>query len=78
MPAASPTTRRDVLARIQALRLYGEDTGRLPSSSSSLSRAKRRSGAPNLAPFVRANAELLAADAYLWEGSMKDEVRATH
>ena len=29
-------------------------------------------GSPNLAPFVRANAELLAADACLWEGSMKD------
>jgi acetylornithine deacetylase/succinyl-diaminopimelate desuccinylase-like protein len=30
-------------------------------------------GSPNLAPFVRANADLLAADACLWEGSMKDE-----
>ena len=43
-----------------------------PSSSSSSSKAKRRSAAPTWHPFVRANAELLAADACLWEGSMKD------
>ncbi|MGB3634077.1 MAG: M20/M25/M40 family metallo-hydrolase, partial [Rubrobacteraceae bacterium] len=28
---------------------------------------------PNLAPFVHENKELLAADACLWEGSMKDD-----
>ena len=30
-------------------------------------------GSPNLAPFVHENRELLAADACIWEGSMKDD-----
>jgi acetylornithine deacetylase/succinyl-diaminopimelate desuccinylase-like protein len=63
----------DVLARIQALRLYGEEHGPLPFRLKFLIEGEEEVGSPNLAPFVRANAELLSADACLWEGSMKDE-----
>src|ERR671916_2986701 len=63
----------DVLARIQALRLYGEQHGAPPFKLKFFIEGEEEVGSPNLAPFVRANAELLAADACLWEGSMKDE-----
>jgi acetylornithine deacetylase/succinyl-diaminopimelate desuccinylase-like protein len=63
----------DVLARIQALRLYMEEHGPLPFKLKFLIEGEEEVGSPNLAPFVRNNAELLAADACLWEGSMKDE-----
>jgi acetylornithine deacetylase/succinyl-diaminopimelate desuccinylase-like protein len=63
----------DVLARIQALRLYGEVHGPLPFRVKFLIEGEEEVGSPNLAPFVRANVELLSADACLWEGSMKDE-----
>ncbi|MDP8948224.1 MAG: M20/M25/M40 family metallo-hydrolase [Actinomycetota bacterium] len=63
----------DVLARIQALRLYGEEHGPLPLKLKFLIEGEEEVGSPNLAPFVRTNAELLSADACLWEGSMKDE-----
>src|SRR5215216_4916671 len=63
----------DVLARIQALRLYQEDHGPLPFTLKFLIEGEEEVGSPSLAPFVRDNAELLAADACLWEGSMKDE-----
>ena len=63
----------DVLARIQALRLYIEEHGPLPFKLKFLIEGEEEVGSPNLAPFVRANAELLSADACLWEGSMKDE-----
>src|SRR3712207_5074646 len=63
----------DVLARIQALRLYVEDHGPLPFKLKFLIEGEEEVGSPNLAPFVRNNAGLLAADACLWEGSMKDE-----
>ena len=62
----------DVLARIQALRLYQEKHGPLPFKLKFFIEGEEEVGSPNLAPFVRANAELLAADACLWEGSMKD------
>jgi acetylornithine deacetylase/succinyl-diaminopimelate desuccinylase-like protein len=62
----------DVLARIQALRLYGEEHGPPPFKLKFFIEGEEEIGSPNLAPFVRANAELLAADACLWEGSMKD------
>ena len=62
----------DVLARIQALRLYQEEHGPLPFKLKFFIEGEEEIGSPNLAPFVRANAELLAADACLWEGSMKD------
>ena len=62
----------DVLARIQALRLYQEEHGPLPFKLKFFIEGEEEVGSPNLAPFVRANAELLAADACLWEGSMKD------
>jgi acetylornithine deacetylase/succinyl-diaminopimelate desuccinylase-like protein len=62
----------DVLARIQALRLYREEHGQLPFRLKFLIEGEEEIGSPNLAPFVRANAELLSADACLWEGSMKD------
>ena len=63
----------DVLARIQALRLYREEHGPPPFKLKFFIEGEEEVGSPNLAPFVRANADLLAADACLWEGSMKDE-----
>ncbi len=63
----------DVLARIQALRLYKEEHGALPFKLKFLIEGEEEVGSPNLAPFVRSNADLLSADACLWEGSMKDE-----
>ncbi len=63
----------DVLARIQALRLYIEEHGPLPFKLKFLIEGEEEIGSPNLEPFVRSNAELLSADACLWEGSMKDE-----
>jgi acetylornithine deacetylase/succinyl-diaminopimelate desuccinylase-like protein len=63
----------DVLARIQALRLYIEEHGPLPFKLKFLIEGEEEIGSPNLAPFVRSNADLLSADACLWEGSMKDE-----
>src|SRR5215208_1151583 len=63
----------DVLARIQALRLYMEEHGQLPFKLKFLIEGEEEIGSPNLASFVRSNAGLLAADACLWEGSMKDE-----
>ncbi len=63
----------DVMARIQALRLYQEEHGPLPFKLKVFIEGEEEIGSPNLAPFVRSNAELLRADACLWEGSMKDE-----
>ncbi len=63
----------DVLARIQALRLYREQRGELPFKLKFLIEGEEEVGSPNLAPYVRANAGRLSADACLWEGSMKDE-----
>ena len=63
----------DVLARIQALRLYQEEHGPPPFKLKFFIEGEEEVGSPNLAPFVRQNADLLAADACLWEGSMKDE-----
>ena len=63
----------DVLARIQALRLYIEEHGALPFKLKFLIEGEEEVGSPNFASFVRSNADLLAADACLWEGSMKDE-----
>src|SRR5215203_2681992 len=63
----------DVLARIQALRLYVEEHGPMPFRLKFLIEGEEEIGSPNLAPFVRSNADLLSADACLWEGSMKDE-----
>jgi acetylornithine deacetylase/succinyl-diaminopimelate desuccinylase-like protein len=63
----------DVLARIQALRIYQEEHGPLPFRLKFFIEGEEEIGSPNLAPFVRHNRELLSADACLWEGSMKDE-----
>src|ERR687892_110483 len=63
----------DVLARIQALRLYTEEHGPLPFRLKFLIEGEEEVGSPTLAPFVRSNADPLSADACLWEGSMKDE-----
>jgi acetylornithine deacetylase/succinyl-diaminopimelate desuccinylase-like protein len=63
----------DVLARIQALRLYIEEPGPLPFRLKFLIEGEEEVGSPNLAHFVRQNADLLSADACLWEGTMKDE-----
>jgi len=62
----------DVLARIQALRIYMEEHGTLPFKLKFLIEGEEEIGSPNLASFVRSNADLLSADACLWEGSMKD------
>ncbi len=63
----------DVLARIQALRLYQEEFGPLPFKLKFLIEGEEEVGSPSLPAFVRSNRELLSADACLWEGSMKDE-----
>src|SRR5919202_3759724 len=63
----------DVMARIQALRLYREEFGPLPFRLKFLIEGEEEVGSPSLPSFVRANKELLWADACLWEGSMKDE-----
>ena len=63
----------DVLARIQALRLYIEEHGTPPFKLKFLIEGEEEIGSPNLGAFVRNNADLLAADACLWEGSFKDE-----
>jgi acetylornithine deacetylase/succinyl-diaminopimelate desuccinylase-like protein len=62
----------DVLARIQALRLYTKEHGPLPFKLKFLIEGEEEIGSPNLAPFVRANAELLDADACLWEAAWRD------
>src|SRR5215211_3074928 len=62
----------DVLARIQALRLYTEEHGTLPFKLKFLIEGEEEIGSPNLASFVSSNVDLLSADACLWEGSMKD------
>ena len=48
----------DVLARIQALRLYTEEHGPLPFRLKFLIEGEEEVGSPNLAPFVRSNADL--------------------
>ncbi len=63
----------DVLARIQALRLYQEEFGPLPFKLKFLIEGEEEVGSPSLPAFVRENAELLSADACIWEGSIKDE-----
>ncbi len=63
----------DVMARIQALRLYQGEFGPLPFKLKFLIEGEEEVGSPNLAAFARGNRELLTADACLWEGSMKDE-----
>jgi acetylornithine deacetylase/succinyl-diaminopimelate desuccinylase-like protein len=63
----------DVMARIQALRIYQEEHGPLPFRLKFLIEGEEEVGSPNLPVFVRRNEELLSADACLWEGSMKDE-----
>jgi acetylornithine deacetylase/succinyl-diaminopimelate desuccinylase-like protein len=63
----------DVLARIQALRHYTERHGEPPFRIKFFIEGEEEVGSPNLAPFVEANRELLAADACLWEGALKDE-----
>jgi acetylornithine deacetylase/succinyl-diaminopimelate desuccinylase-like protein len=63
----------DVLSRIQALRLYIGEHGPPPFKLKFLIEGEEEVGSPNLAPFVRKNADLLSADACLWEGSMKDD-----
>ena len=63
----------DVMARIQALRLYREAHGKLPFKLKFLIEGEEEVGSPNLAPFVREHRELLQADACLWEGAMTDD-----
>lgn len=63
----------DVLARIQALRLYQEEFGPLPFKLKFLIEGEEEVGSPSLPAFVRENADLLSADACIWEGSIKDE-----
>lgn len=63
----------DVLARIQALKLYQETYGPLPFKLKFLIEGEEEIGSLSLGGFVRQNRELLAADACIMEGSMKDE-----
>ena len=63
----------DVMARIQALRLYTQDHGPPPFKLTFLIEGEEEVGSPSLPAFVRRNEELLSADACLWEGSMKDD-----
>ncbi len=63
----------DVMARVQALRFYTEEDGPLPFKLKFFIEGEEEVGSPNLAPFVREHADLLGADACLWEGSLKDD-----
>jgi acetylornithine deacetylase/succinyl-diaminopimelate desuccinylase-like protein len=63
----------DVMARIQALRLYTEEHGPPPFRLKFLIEGEEEIGSPSLPDFVRGNGELLSADACLWEGAMKDD-----
>ena len=45
----------DVMARIQALRMYQEEHGSLPFKLKFLIEGEEEVGSPNLAPFVRSN-----------------------
>jgi acetylornithine deacetylase/succinyl-diaminopimelate desuccinylase-like protein len=63
----------DVLTRIQALRFYREAFGELPFRLKFVIEGEEEVGSPSLKGFVEQNAELLRADACLWEGSMQDE-----
>src|SRR5918998_1822618 len=63
----------DVMARIQALRVYQEERGPPHFRLKFLIEGEEEVGSPSLPAFVRRNEELLSADACLWEGSMKDE-----
>ena len=63
----------DVLARIQALRIYQEERGPLPFKLKFFIEGEEEIGSPNLGPFVRQNTDLLSADACLWEAAWKDE-----
>ena len=63
----------DVMTRIQALRLYIEEHDQPPFKLKFLIEGEEEVGSPNLPPFVHENADLLSADACIWEGSMKDE-----
>src|SRR5918998_562313 len=51
----------DVMARIQALRVYQEEHGPLPFRLKFLIEGEEEVGSTNLAPFVRRNKELLEA-----------------
>src|SRR5919112_962008 len=73
MGGAGDGDKGDVMARIQALRVYQEERGPLPFKLKFIIEGEEEVGSPNLPAFVRRNEELLAADACLWEGSMKDE-----
>ena len=63
----------DVMARIQALRLYTEEHGPPPFRLKFLIEGEEEIGSPSLPDFARGNGELLSADACLWEGAMKDD-----
>ena len=63
----------DVMARIQALRLYTEEHGTPPFKLKFVIEGEEEVGSPSFPDFVRSNKELLSADACLWEGSMKDD-----
>src|SRR5919112_4648160 len=63
----------DVMARIQALRLYTQGHGPPPFKLKFLIEGEEEVGSPSLPAFVIRNEELLSADACLWEGSMKDD-----
>lgn len=62
----------DVMARIQALRLYTERHGEPPFRLKFLIEGEEEVGSPNLDAFVRENSDRLTADACLWEGSLRD------
>ncbi len=57
----------ELVSRLAALQLYRERHGELPLGVKVLVEGEEEIGSPNLAPFVHANAERLAADVALWE-----------
>ncbi len=57
----------ELVSRLAALQLYRQRNGELPLGVKVLVEGEEEIGSPNLAPYVHANAERLAADVALWE-----------
>lgn len=57
----------ELVARLAAIRWFREQHGELPFQVKFLIEGEEEIGSPNLAPYIAKNAELLAADAVLWE-----------
>lgn len=57
----------EIVARLAALKLYRERHGELPFQVKFLIEGEEEIGSPHLAGYIERHAELLAADAIIWE-----------